>query len=402
MDSAAGRSWLLVAAIALIAVTLRASGCTEPEPVPDPLEGYDLGPFLTGVADVHVDAGYAAFRDAAVSLEGELTSWLETLQDGGDDAARLESARIAWRAAFMLWQQTEVLQLGPAAAPPSVGGEAIRDEIYSWPTVNDCLVDQGLVDQRYADADFFEANLVNAYGLDAIEWLLFGTLTETFCPSQAIEPSDWDALGDDGVLLRRAEYALVAATGIVDVAAVLHTDWGIDGGVGDQLASPTEDGLWASDRAALQGVFAALFYLETSVKDRKLGRPLGLLDCTTGDTCPEDFEGPWAGSAVSAVRANLTQIRTIAAGANDAPGIVDLLAHVGGQALGDDLLAALDEAIAAADAVGDADPATVLADSPQDLLAIHDAIKRATDLLKGEVAIVLALTVPAESAGDND
>ena len=33
-------------------------------------------------------------------------------------------------------------QLGPAASALTTGGEGLRDEVYSWPTVNPCRVDQ--------------------------------------------------------------------------------------------------------------------------------------------------------------------------------------------------------------------------------------------------------------------
>ena len=66
------------------------------------------------------------------------------------------------------------MQLGPAAPTGSgVGGAGKRDEIYSWPTVNPCRIDQELVEQGYLQGDFFTANLVNTYGLDALEYLLF-------------------------------------------------------------------------------------------------------------------------------------------------------------------------------------------------------------------------------------
>lgn len=398
MDSAAGRSWLLVAAIALIAVTLRASGCSEPTPVPDPLDGFDLAAFFAGVADDQIGAAYADFVLAADQLEADTIALRDAVAGGTDAPADWDAAGARWAEAFAVWQGAEVLLIGAVADPPRPGGEALRDAIYSWPTVNDCLIDQGLVDERYGDADFFTTSLVNAYGLDALEWLLLGPRTETRCPSQVVDPTTWTALADE-LPLRRAEYAVVVAGGIAAAADDVQQRWG---SARDQLVAPAEGGLWATERESLQQIYEALFYVELVVKDRKLARPLGLLDCTSGSTCPEDLEAPWAGGAIDAVRANLDAFAQVVAGVGEGPGLTDLLEYAGEPDAAIDLLAATDQAIATAAALGAEDPAALLAEDPAALGALHADLKVVTDQLKGDVALLLALTVPIESSGDND
>ena len=73
-----------------------------------------------------------------------LDASLETLDsaNGVDDAA-LASAQAAFVDTMKIWQELEVMQIGPAASSLSaIAGEDIRDEIYSWPTVNACRIDQ--------------------------------------------------------------------------------------------------------------------------------------------------------------------------------------------------------------------------------------------------------------------
>jgi predicted lipoprotein len=399
MDSAAGRSWLLVAAVALIAVTTRASGCAAPVPA-DPLDGYDLTAFLGAVGEDLLVPAYAAFADAAIALQEDLGDWRIALEAGGDGEAERAVAQGGWRAAMTLWQEAEVFQIGPAAdAGSALGGEDVRDSIYSWPTVNPCLIDQGLVDGRYAASDFLSTALVNAYGLDALEWLLFGPPTDTLCPSQVIDPGTWDAIGD--LALRRARYGAVVATAVVAEAVALRDSWSGNGGFAEQLAAPSGEGLWTTGREALQEVFASSFYLELVLKDRKLARPLGILDCSS-DVCPEDLETPWSGEALRSAAANLVQFRRFVAGPADGPGLADLLSYVGSAEVGEALLDATERTLLALEPLLEDDPAEVLATSPEQLEAVHDALADITDLLKADIAVLLALTVPAESAGDAD
>ena len=49
------------------------------------------------------------------------------------------------------------------------------------------------------------------------------------------------------------------------------------------------------------------------------------------------------------------------------------------------------------------DPLSVLVqESPEDVQALHDDVKAIADLLKGDLATVMVLEIPAEAAGDND
>ncbi len=394
---AAARSWAVVAASAVAVVALRGGGCVEPEPEPDPLDGADVAGFLAGVADGLVAPAYDAFAAAAAQLSADAAAWRDAVDGGGDGAAERAAAQASWEAATDLWQGASVLHLGAAAAPDRAGGEALADEVYSWPTVNECLVDQGIADERYADADFFDTSLVNAYGLDALEWLLFAPADETDCPSQVLDPVAWEALGD-ARLTRRAAYATVAAAGVEAVAGQLVAGWA---DAGADLASPAEGALWTTEREALQAVYAAAFYVETTVKDEKLAVPLGVGE-EPPVVDPEELEHPWAGHAFAAVAANLERFREVLVGPGDAPGLDALLAHVGAPETADAMLAALDEALAGLAALEGDDPAAVLADRPEDARAVYDALKGCTDLLKSDVAVLLVLAVPSEAAGDND
>ena len=69
-------------------------------------------------------------------------------------SATLQTAQTAWHAAMDRWQEAELLQMGPLAAADTPGGLALRDQIYAWPNVNRCLIDQQLIAKTYEAATF--------------------------------------------------------------------------------------------------------------------------------------------------------------------------------------------------------------------------------------------------------
>src|SRR5690606_2749580 len=109
-----------------------------------------------------------------------------------------------------------------------------RDAIYSWPTVDTCSIDRAIADEDYAQPDFFATAYVYAYGLDALEYLLFVHDAEHTCPAQVQLDVPWTALGFDEIERRRAAYADVLATEIARQAGVLANRWSP---AGDDLAA---------------------------------------------------------------------------------------------------------------------------------------------------------------------
>lgn len=346
----AGRSWWLLGGLGALAV---AQACTR-DPVDTGLDARvaealsDYGPqvFEPGLAEV------VAGLDA---LDAALPAW----QSGGDRSA----AQAAWIDTMRAWQRMELAQVGPAASSLS-GGEDLRDEIYSWPTVNPCRVDQETVEQGYYEPDFFEANLANSYGLDALEHLLFAG-DDTDCPSQVGIDEAWEELGPSGIDANRSAYAATVSAG---VRSHLET-------------------LSGTEPAELDELFGALFYLDTVTKDQKLA------DVLDG----EDAEHLPSGLSTVAIEENLRGFRRAFTG-GEGIGLDDLLEDVGHGDLAEEILAETDEAIAVAEGLEGAIPEL----STQEVQGLHDAIKDVTDLLKGDLATVLSLAVPSDASGDAD
>jgi predicted lipoprotein len=312
----------------------------------------------------------------ALALDGLDGALVDLSLVEGVDGVERGAAQAAWSTAMAVWQELELLQIGPAGSSLSViAGADLADEIYSWPTASHCRVDQVTADVAYAEPDFFSANLVTAYGLDALEIALFAG-PETDCPATVPPVSDgaWSALGEGGVASHRAALAARLAEGVRDQAEVLRSAWD-EGGFGDELAlgigSP-----YADASQALEAVFGGLFYLELVTKDLKLaeeGEP----------------EHPLSGDAHVAIAANLVGFEALFVG-GDGVGFDDLLDDVGHGDLATQIL----DDVAAAKLIA-------TAEAP-DRVEIHAAVKKITDAIKVDLVTILSLQLPEEASGDND
>ena len=356
---------------------------------------------LRSIADNAIAPTYADFAALAEALESATADWAAAVGTEGEAEAQANAAE-AWRAAIAAWQRAELMQLGRAATSTAIAGENLRDEIYSWPTVNSCLVDAELIAEEFDAGDFVDAHLVNVYGLDSLEYLLFRTDAINDCPPQHPINSDgqWDAMGTDELASRRARYAAAIASSLSDTADALEADWA--GTYADWLAAPDEaDSPYGNVPTALDEVMRAMFYLDKQLKDAKLAEPGGIT-CTSN--CLDKLESKWALASKDHARANLEGFRRIYLGGTDpesGTGFDDILVDIGEDALAAEMLSAIDDAIVVVDSF-EGDFGEALAADEGALDEAHAAVKRITDLLKGEFATVLSLTIPSEAAGDAD
>ena len=346
-----------------------------------------VGELLAAVGPEVVLPAIGQFLTDLDAMDDALEAW----QSGTGTA---ESAQDAWSTTM------ELLQIGALGSSLSViAGEDLRDEVYSWPTVNGCRLDQETVEEEWDSESYFDDNLVNAYGLDGLEHLLFSSL-ENSCPSQAEIDDEWATLGEAGILTNRQAFARSLSQGVRDLAMDLQTRWSPEGGnFSGQLEALTEDSPYASPQEALNAVFGAMFYLDKSTKDRKLAQPLGLMECSE-PTCPEDVEGLLSGSGVSAIQANLEGLRVLFTG-GDGTGFDDVLQEFGHEDVSEAFLTALDNALVVAEELnGPLD--TLIREEEDQVTALHTAVKAITDVIKGDLATVLTLEIPTEASGDSD
>ena len=315
-------------------------------------------------------------------------------------------ARAAWEDAIDLWQRVEVFQFGPAAPLAAIGGKDLRSQIYSWPVMSRCTVEQGLVARAYEEPSFVESSPTSR-GLYAAEYLLFYPGSDNVCGSNsAINTSgNWAALGTTGLAERKAGYTHAIARDVVTRARALENAWSPNGdNFGRQLTTAgSTTSIFASQQLAFNAVSDALFYIEISTKDAKVGKPSGFGDCGE-PTCPAALESPWAKRSKQHVRSNLLGAQTLifGCGASGNIGFDDLLRAMGQGVVADRLAAVFAEAIAAVDALPDADFDATLARDAGALRNVYMAMKKITDVLRTDFVTVLDLEIPKVIEGDND
>lgn len=391
-------------ALLLVSVLLLPTGCKRPGGG-GTNDSFDRRAMLSNLGSNVIVPAIQTFVAEADALADATTAARVAVGSTAQSAA-LDAARVSFGETMDAWQTLEVFQLGPAAAPDmATGAQGLRDEIYSWPTVNTCRIDQEIVSGDYENADFFDTELVNVYGLDALEYLLHYTSAANTCAPQVDINSNgsWDALGASEVTLRRAEYAEAVAARVALDGAALLSAW--QGGFLQHLSTAGTSGSdFGSAQEAVNELFAALFYVELDVKDMKLAVPAGLsVDCPT-ETCPNALESRWSGRSKENIVANLSGFRAAFLGGATASagiGFDDFLTELGAPDLATEMAAETDAAIGAVQAV----PGTMeeaLASNPASVVAAHDAVKAMTDDLKSTFVTVLNLRVPDEGAGDND
>ncbi len=348
---------------------------------------------------------------ATVLPYGEVAEATAKLRDAAAAAAadpsKKEDARAAWNEAIDRWQQAEMLRLGPAGPATTPGGKDLRDLVYSWPLVSRCTVEQTIVAKSYADDGFFSGALLNTRGLAAAEYLLFYEAADNACSAAASINSagTWAALSAAELAKRKADYASAAATDVAKHAKVIADTWSASGGdFAGELASAGKSGsLFETDQLAMNALTDGLYYLDSDVKDLKLGRPLGLVDCPT-ETCPELVESRYAKRSRDHIKNNLIGFRRIFAGCDEGGnvGLDDLLTALGAGALAATMAADIEGAIEAADALPSSDVAFSMFEDNAKVLALHAAIKKITDALKTQFATVLDVELPQKIEGDND
>ncbi|WP_438032273.1 imelysin family protein [Sorangium sp. So ce204] len=354
-----------------------------------------------------------AAADCALNRACEFEAQARALHESAAALARgpgepsAAAARDAWLAAMTVWQEAELFRFGPAASSTQPGGQDLRDQIYSWPLVSRCKVDEQIVSRAYAQPSF-SSSLINGRGLAAFEYLVFYGGGDNACTqfSPINANRTWAALSAGELAQRKADYAAAAAADVLAQAGALARAWAPEAGSFREKLTRAGQGspVFATEQDALNAVSDAMFYIEKELKDWKLGRPLGFTeDCVT-PTCPEALESRFALASAAHLKANLRGFRRLFQGCGEGGegvGFDDWLRAAGSADLADRMLQALSGAQSAVDAL-DLPLEQALSTDRAKVESVYTAVKALTDLLKTEFVSALNLELPQSSEGDND
>ncbi len=312
-----------------------------------------------------------------------------------------DAAQGQWRATMDIWQQAELMLLGPLKDDDG----ALRNKIYSWPTVNSCGVDYDVV--------YFLDGTVNGKpyditlrtpsrkGLAALDYLLFNPNLAHSCDITAAPPT-WDNLTPTEQKIARCNFASEVAKDITNNATTLLDLWTAADGYANKLKQAGSTGSeFETEHDAVNRISDVMFYLDSSTKDGKLAEPLGLVVNECGaQACPEAVESKYSAHSLINILNNLIGFEKLLTG-SEGQGFAEYLNDVGDEETANAMTSDISNAISAINAY-EQSLAETLANNPSQVEQTHADVKKVTDKLKTDFINSLALELPKTSAGDND
>lgn len=373
-------------------------------PTTPPSSEFNETKLLTNLSDNVIAPAYQAFSEQTAAAHQVINNYCQA-----QSSALLTQAQTSWRDAMAQWQQIEMMQIGPLTENSST----LRNNIYSWPVVSSCGVDQ--------DVMYFEQGVINTTpyditartstrrGLDALEYLLFNQNTAHSCSTQKDILNTWADKSDAQRITARCNFAVEVANDLNNSASLLVALWSGENGYGQVLQNAgQENNKYATAHDGVNALSDALFYLDKMTKDEKLATPLGLFSNScggVGSVCPENVESPYSDNSIDNLINNLIGFKALFNGqgidAQNTLGFDDYLIEVNDSATATKMQADVDAAINELQSYNQSLAQSISQDTAS-AEATHGKVKQVTDQLKVDFINSLALKLPQTAAGDND
>ena len=400
--------------LAIVAVSACVDDSTDGTSGDDDELSFDFTAMFANMADNIILPNYEAVMTAATTFAGDsgsIATYCNAL-GGPDEAVARTTAQTAWRQIMDDWQRAEQHLLGPVLDNNS----ALRNRVLSYNTgaLSTCGIDQAVV-QAQAAGFTVTTKSFNQRGLGAVEYLLFNNDLSHTCPSQITETTDWNARP---VLERqqwRCEYALLLAADIESATTALYNAWlPSAGNYRSSFVNPEET------KDGLDALTDAIFYLDTDVKDTKLGLPTGIASACSDFSCPTRVESPYSEHSLNNIQTNLESFLTLFNG-GDGLGFDDLIVAAGFADVSTEFVEQTEAAIAfintindsliaqanAIDSTAEEDECSNAAANPgtaSSFMAcdLYGLVKRITDDLKTDFVTIVNVDLPDRAQSDND
>lgn len=381
---------------------------TTPTPAPNPDTNFNQQALLENITDNIITPVFERFSTVSAAQIPAITTYCQMEIDAALGNAASEqvttardSAKAAWRNTMNVWQQAEMMKVGPLADNDGL----LRDKIYSWPVVNSCSVDFEVVNFKVGVVNGQPYNIANRTpsrrGLAAIEYLLFNEQLNHSCTTST-QPENWDNQSDEYRKVARCEFAVEAARDVNNSAQELITAWSGSNGFASTLKAAGSSGnQFSTELEAINRISDGMFYLDTFTKDAKLATPLGLLANSCGSqVCPGDVESEYGHHSVINIENNLLAFQKLLTGESGV-GFTHYLIDVGDKDTADSMSTDVQLAIDGVQSYQNTLAETLINNEPK-VIQTHADVKAVTDKLKVDFITSLSLELPATSAGDND
>jgi len=389
---------------------------------PDPGNGggtptFDESKLISNLVDQVITPTFNAFSEQSKNQLAAISDYCtleENFTPDQDDPAPVSAAMLLaqqnWQDTMSIWQQAEVMQMGPLIENES----ELRNRIYSWPAYSYCGIDQ--------DVAYFEDGVVNLdpnkpydikartstrRGLFAVQRLLFNDDYNHACTTANDALSDWNSRTIQERKVARCQFAQEVSKDLVDNSQELLSQWLGESGYASELKNAGQPGnSFESTHKAVNVITDAMFYTDSIVKDKKLAVPLGKFANSCGfEVCADDVESYDSGFSLDNIKANLVAFEKMFLGNLQGEaaltGFDDFLIEEGASETNDIMIQGINDAKNAAAQI-ETDLKTALISENEKVEHAHAKVKDITDQLKNDFINKLALELPKSSAGDND
>ncbi len=259
-----------------------AGSCNDTPQAPE----YDRKALFAELASQVILTGYGAVAQDGAALQQATQALC-----AGPTGDTLTAARTAWRTVFLDWERTAAYRFGPAT-DGNLGPEM------AFSPTNPSAIEAEVSGTDAIDANAIDALGAGAKGFYALEYLLFAGADATL-----------SALGN----ARRCAYTAALADHVARTSQRLLNAWQTGGGnYANTLttAGMAGNAVYPAELSAVSALITGLLTEIETVKDAKLGVPLGLSAKSHG-VDPQTVECPYAHVSLEAMQANLASARAV-------------------------------------------------------------------------------------------
>ncbi|RZA15313.1 MAG: hypothetical protein EOP10_26600, partial [Proteobacteria bacterium] len=326
---------------------------------------------------------------------------------GSYDPALLETAKLRFSDAMLLWQQIELFQMGPL----SENSAALKYKIYGWPQIsNYCKIDEESM-LALSDAEYSLPSNTNRKGLQALEYLLYDASLTSICPASNETKGLWEAQTPAKKWEARCAFMKPVAAELVTNATTLSTQWGSK----DNNYITSKIGNQDAEQSALQEIFNNLFYIDLEVKNQKLAAVAGsdIKLCPKSPApCPDKEELRFSHLSKQAMTSNVRSIADLIFGFGEprSGGLSALLRNDNGSGIAATTEANVTKLVTLTETEQSSLETVLAAKNGEDCDAsqnswvckVRQTIKDVVGDFKGEYTSILKTAVPLAPQGDND
>jgi hypothetical protein len=399
--------------------TNQISNTSQKKSLPKDLEAPNTGEFsiqkmLVNVGLNVVSKNTDLFMYQSGLLKDKLNTYCGNLKK--DESTSDQEVKEQWKSAMLAFHRVASLPIGLL----SESNSKLEKDIYSWPVVSECGIDQQVIKNENID---LSSVLQNRKSLSAIEYLLFEkTLVSKCAPFVEPKAKEWSQKPEIEKKIDRCNYALKVAIDVHEKAKLLSRNWDKD--ITNSTVDLIDGSKYSNLDQAVNAYTDALFAFET-FRDEDLAIPMGIhADCKNPKgKCLEFIEHPWSEISLQAMDMKIRTFQEALYASNDPNaksfGLDDYLKSKSHADVVEAFQISINNALSAlGDIKVSGQPLNSLIEavdtnsckeaikndtiSSDPVCKFYQHVRKGTTTLKIDVLTLLSLSAPTSHAGDND